>query len=447
MYDNMNIHAPLRVQTHQMFEQCFTSFFNISFAVMIPTISLFAFKNRRNKRGEVKIYIRFTQDRKSSYKCTNIALPSNMWDFAKGKVKSTYKLCNAVNMLLEKQLSEIRQDLMVTAMKTKHISSTQAKKLVFNKLNLSFFKLSEEVMDNFEKDGKIGMRDRIKTVFAKFEEFLGSKNATFYDIDEKVLLDFQNHLRTKYENKVNTIQGNMKIIRRIFSIAIERSIITSNDDPFKNVKIRQEKSIRDFLTEDEVIRLSKLDLEEGSYLERVRDVFIWTIFSGGLRISDVLLLRKSNFEANVLTLIIQKTKTPHRVTLPENAYKVLMKYIEQIKVADGFAFGLLEERFNGVSAIELDKAVTGATQKYNKALKVLASMAGINKTVGSHQARISFVTIAAQNGVPLTTIQGIVCHAKLEMTAHYSKFVDNQGDTALLNLEKSIFKISTQKSS
>jgi site-specific recombinase XerD len=72
-------------------------------------------------------------------------------------------------------------------------------------------------------------------------------------------------------------------------------------------------------------------------------------------------------------------------------------------------------------------------------------MAGISKTIGSHQARISFVTIAAQNGVPLTTIQGIVCHAKLEMTAHYSKFVDNQGDTALSNLEKSIFKISTQK--
>jgi site-specific recombinase XerD len=277
-------------------------------------------------------------------------------------------------------------------------------------------------------------------VFAKFEEFLGSKNATFYDIDEKVLLDFQNHLRTKYENKVNTIQGNMKIIRRIFSIAIERSIITSNDDPFKNVKIRQEKSIRDFLTEDEVIRLSKLDLEEGSYLERVRDVFIWTIFSGGLRISDVLLLRKSNFEANVLTLIIQKTKTPHRVTLPENAYKVLVKYLEQIKGADGFAFGLLEERFNGVSPIQLDKAVTGATQKYNKALKVLATMAEISKTIGSHQARISFVTIAAQNGVPLTTIQGMVCHSKIDMTALYSKYVDNQGDEALKMLEKKIIQ-------
>jgi len=408
------------------------------FRAMIPTINLFAFKNRRNKRGEVKIYIRFTKDRKSNYKCTNIAIPHNMWDFTKCKVKSSYKLCTPVNMLLEKQLSEIRQDLMVTAMQTKHISSLQAKRLAFNQRNLSFFKLAEETGNNFEQEGKIGMRDRLRSVFAKFEEFLGGKSATFYDINEKVLIDYQNHLRTKHGNKINTIQSNMKSIRRIFSIAIERGIITSNDDPFKNLKIRQEKPMRDFLTEDEVSRLSKLELENESYLEKVRDVFVWTIFTGGLRIGDVLLLRKSNFEGNVMTLVIQKTKTPHRVTLPENSYKVLKKYTDKIMEMDGFAFGLLEEKLYGASAVQLDKAITSATAKYNKALKVLAKMAGIGKIVGSHQARISFVTIAAQHGIPLSTIQGLVKHSKIEMTAHYSKFVDNQGDKALMDLEKKI---------
>lgn len=407
---------------------------------MIPTISLFAFKNRRNKRGEVKIYIRFTKDRKSNYKSTNIAIPYNMWDFKKSKVKSSYELYTPVNMLLEKQLSEIRQDLMVTAMQTKHITSLQAKKLAFKNRNLSFFKLAEETGTIFEQDGKIGMRDKLRSVFAKFEEFLGGKTATFYDINEKVLKDYQNHLRVKYGNKINTIQSNMKSIRRIFSIAIERGIITSNDDPFKNLKIKQEKPFRDFLTEDEVNRLWKLELENGSYLERVRDVFVWTIFTGGLRIGDVLLLRKSNFEGEVMSLVIQKTKTPHRVKLPEHSYKILKKYIDKLNGVDGFAFGLIDEKLIGASPIQLDKAVTSATAKYNKALKVLAKMADISKIVGSHQARISFVTIAAQHGIPLSTIQGLVKHTKIEMTAHYSKFVDNQGDKALIDLEKKIMK-------
>lgn len=407
---------------------------------MIPTICLFAFKNKKNKRGEVKIYIRFTQDRKSSYKCTNISIPHNMWDFAKGKVKSSYPLYTPVTMLLEKQLSEIRQDLMITAMKTKHISSSQAKKLTFNKLNLSFFKLADEVMENFEKEGKIGMRDRLKTVFAKFESFLGGRSATFYDIDEKTLNDFQNDLRTTHGNMVNTIQSNMKSIRRIFSIAIERGIINSNDDPFRNVKLKHEKTMREFLTEDEVNRLLSLNLEVGSYLERVRDVFVWTIFSGGLRIGDVLQLRKSNFEGRVMSLVIQKTKTPHRVTLPENAYKILLKFLAQVNLQDYYAFGLLEEKYYGSNPILLDKALAGATARYNKALKTLSKLAGINKVIGSHQARISFVTIAAQNGVPLTTIQGIVKHSKMDMTAHYSKFTENQGSAALMDLEKKFLK-------
>jgi hypothetical protein len=40
----------------------------------------------------------------------------------------------------------------------------------------------------------------------------------------------------------------------------------------------------------------------------------------------------------------------------------------------------------------------------------------------------------------LTSIQGIVCHSKMDMTAHYSKFTESQGSDALSNLEKKIIK-------
>ena len=83
----------------------------------------------------------------------------------------------------------------------------------------------------------------------------------------------------------------------------------------------------------------------------------------------------------------------------------------------------------------LDKAVTTATYKYNKGLKLIGELAGITKPISSHYCRISYVSISAQGGVPLTTIQNVVKHSKLEMTAHYSKFTDSQGDKALLTLE------------
>ena len=407
---------------------------------MIPTISFYVFKKRQSKRGEVKVYLRFTNDRKSNYKSTNVSVPGNMWDHNKQKVKSAYKLSNATNMLLERKISEVREELMHSALKNKHISSKQARNIAFSKSNISFFKIADEYVAKFLKDEKFGSYDKYKSIYSKFGHFLGGKGATFYDIDIKSLNDFQYYLKTECQNKVNTIHNNLKAVNRIFNIAIERGIITSNDDPFRTFKIKQEKTVRDFLSLEEVAKIASLELVPDSYLEKCRDMFLWTILAGGLRVSDVLSLRKANIDGQIMTLVIQKTNTPHRIKLPDQCFLIIKKFLDKITTVDGYVFGMLDESAYTASAFSLDQLIARSTAKYNKALKKIAMQAGINKDISSHQARISFVTIAAQNGIPLTTIQGIVKHSKMDMTAKYSKFTENQGDVALSLLEKNIFQ-------
>jgi len=65
------------------------------------------------------------------------------------------------------------------------------------------------------------------------------------------------------------------------------------------------------LSEDELKRLINLKLSVDTDLERARDVFVWKIFSVGMRISDVLLLKKSNIEGDFIVNRIKKTGTPH----------------------------------------------------------------------------------------------------------------------------------------
>jgi site-specific recombinase XerD len=343
-------------------------------------------------------------------------------------------------MLLERKISEVREELMHSALKNKHISSKQARNIAFSKSNISFFKIADEYVAKFLKDEKFGSYDKYKSIYSKFGHFLGGKGATFYDIDIKSLNDFQYYLKTECKNKVNTIHNNLKAVNRIFNIAIERGIITSNDDPFRTFKIKQEKTVRDFLSLEEVAKIASLELVPDSYLEKCRDMFLWTILAGGLRVSDVLSLRKANIDGQIMTLVIQKTKTPHRIKLPDQCFLIIKKFLDKITTVDGYVFGMLDESAYTASAFSLDQLIARSTAKYNKALKKIAMQAGINKDISSHQARISFVTIAAQNGIPLTTIQGIVKHSKMDMTAKYSKFTENQGDVALSLLEKNIFQ-------
>jgi len=114
---------------------------------MIPGIALFVFKDKVNKNGEVKIYIRFTSNRRSSYVCTNILIPVKFWDNKRQRVKSSFGQANAINMLLERKMSEMRGQLMIKAMGVRHITSKQAKSLGVKKGDLSFFALADSYVD------------------------------------------------------------------------------------------------------------------------------------------------------------------------------------------------------------------------------------------------------------------------------------------------------------
>lgn len=194
------------------------------------------FKDKVNKNGEVKIYIRFTSNRRSSYVCTNILIPVKCWDNKRQRVKSSFGQANAINMLLERKMSEMRGQLMIKAMGVRHITSKQAKSLGVKKGDLSFFALADSYVDQLNKSAKIGTADKVRSIFSKFEVYLGGRGVTFYDIDENVLTDYQAYLRNTLYNNVNTIHTNLKTIRRIFSIAIEKNIIGLESDPFKKNK-------------------------------------------------------------------------------------------------------------------------------------------------------------------------------------------------------------------
>lgn len=415
-------------------------FTELTLFVMIPGIALFVFKNKVNKNGEVKIYIRFTNNRRCSYICTNILIPIRHWDKKRQRVKPSFEQANAINMLLERKMSEMREQLMIKAMNTKHITSKQAKTLGIKKGDLSFFILAEAYVEQLIQSDKIGSADKVKSIFSKFEEYLGGRSATFYDIDEAVLNNYQAYLRNELNNGVNTIHTNLKTIRRVFSLAIEKNIIGLESDPFKRIKLKGEKAIRPFLSEEEVRRLVELKLDEGSDLERARDVFIWTILTGGMRISDVLLLRKSNIDGEFIVNRIKKTGTPQRIKMPVYAHNLLQKYLSRSRAGDGYVFQMIPDEVAGSNSVALDRAVCLATSVYNKNLKKLSQMAKIDKKLSSHIARISFITMAVSSGVDMTTVQGLAGHADLEMTAHYSKYVDNQAFKALEKLEQQIVR-------
>jgi site-specific recombinase XerD len=378
--------------------------------------------------------------RRSSYLNTNISVPLKYWDCKKQRVKPGYALSGATNALLDKKLLDVRQKLLGSALTGQVISPSSAKRLVTKKGCYSFFDLADEYVSDIRNSGKIGSADKVQSIFKKLEIFLGGKSATFFDIDYRRIKDYEHYLIKDLGNKANTIVTNLKTIKRIFSIAIERGLMSSEDNPFRLIKLKGEKTAKPFLTPDELKKIFHLDLCGSKHIERARSMFVWTILCGGMRVSDVLTLKRSEIVGEFLEKRIKKTNTPHRVKMPKEAMSILSKLLVRPFEDDGFVFDYLSDSLIGASPDVLDKAITSATVKYNNDLKQLGRLAGISKTMSSHIARISFITLAVASGIDLTTVRGIAGHSDIEMTAHYSKYIDNQGDAALAKLGQKFFE-------
>ena len=62
-----------------------------------------------------------------------------------------------------------------------------------------------------------------------------------------------------------------------------------------------------------------------------------------------------------------------------------------------------------------------ARKRYNKKLKDVAALCGINKTLTSYVSRHSFATQAMMNQVPLNAISAMLGHSSIKTTEIYLK--------------------------
>ena len=210
----------------------------------------------------------------------------------------------------------------------------------------------------------------------------------------------------------------MQFFKRIILIARNNGILIG--DPFANYKIRLEKVDRGYLTEDEIkIILKKKMVSER--LEQVRDVFIFSCFSG-LAYVDVANLKEDNirksFDGNLWIITKrQKTNTDVNVPLLDIPKMILEKY--KGKLPNGKVLPII------------------SNQKLNTYLKEIANVCGIKKNLTFHLARHTFATTTTlAKGVPIETVSKMLGHTNIETTQIYARITNNKISNDMQGLDK-----------
>lgn len=193
----------------------------------------------------------------------------------------------------------------------------------------------------------------------------------------------------------------------VLNKAVKRGLIA--DSPAKRLetkeKPRQEESIREFLTLDEVRHLA------GSRCcnPELKAAFLFSCFTG-LRVSDIKQLRWEHIVDVNGRLQIQKAqqKTRGVVYIPISANA--QRWMPERK-STGYVFQRLTE-------------VNPACTK--RSLTRWIKSAGLKKNITFHSARHTFATLALTYGTDIYTVSKLLGHKSVQVTQIYAKIIDEK---------------------
>ena len=242
--------------------------------------------------------------------------------------------------------------------KTSNPEETEAKKTTVSFMNIFDEFLKECGTQNNWTDATYKKFSALKTHLNKFKSDL-----TFEDLSESGLNEFVNYLRDKKDMRNSSIGKQISLLKWFLRWGLKKGRHNNNAIESFNPKLKNAPKKVIFLTWGELNKLRDYKIPANKqYLERVRDVFLFTCFTG-LRYSDVYNLKTSDIKDDHIEITTVKTVDSLIIELNKHSKSILEKYKDV--------------------HFENNKVLPVITnQKMNDYLKELAELAEINEPVG-----------------------------------------------------------------
>lgn len=253
----------------------------------------------------------------------------------------------------------------------------------------------------------------------KYEERYTAKDDILQldKIHRKTIRGFLAHLTKNQANK-RTIVRRLSSLRSFFKYCFTQNLVAEN--PVEEIETPKiEKRIPNFLSYEQIQKL--FDQPDTGTLLGFRDRTIMELFySSGLRVSELVALNRTDFEADRLLLKLRgKGKKERIVPITKNASQWIKAYLNHSE---------REEETNGhmaqvdSEAIFLNRLGTRlTTRSVDRNFDKYLRESGLAGTVTPHTIRHTIATHWLENGMDLKTIQVLLGHTSLSTTTLYTQ--------------------------
>ena len=281
----------------------------------------------------------------------------------------------------------------------------------------------DEIIDEMRSSGRIGNANAYKEsrdALIRFE----SKTIYFRDITPAFLEKFEVYMRGR-GNKNGGISFKMREVRALFNKAISRGIISQDLYPFKFYKISKLKSKKNkrALKINEFKKIKGLGLSKRPDLVEAHDYFLFSFYTRGMNFVDMMKLKWADIQGGRIRYTRSKTKGQFNIEITGKVQEILDYYKSQNRLTE-YVFPILLD--NDLTPQQIANRKHKVLSRYNKKLKEIRELAGIESPLTSYVARHSFATILKQKGASTDVISELMGHSDVQVTMTYLKEFDNE---------------------
>lgn len=379
---------------------------------------IFNRKKKLNKDGKALIQIECYLNGKRKYLSSGIKIEPIYWNNKNSIVKKNHPQSTELNRIISKRIREIEDLEFKIFERSGSIALSDIAKSKNSACKSDDF--LKFCFDNLESNTtlKISTKTQHRSVLRRLKKY--NDQIYFSDLCYSFIEKYDSYLRDNQLHQ-NTIANQHKTIKSYINLAIKKKLLSADNYPYKNFKVKKIPTHRSFLTPEEVERISNLKFTDNTkHIERVKDMFVFSCYTG-LRFSDVQNLKNKDITNTngeyVVEIRQQKTddfvKLPISLLFDGKAVDIIKKY--QNSSDDDFVFTHI------------------SNQKANLKLKVVAILAKLKENLTFHIARHSFGTNLAAATSDQFLIKELMGHSDIKTSMIYIHITQEQIKNKLKN--------------
>lgn len=289
----------------------------------------------------------------------------------------------------------------------------------------NFIKVKSNEWSKLTPKKYITLRNHI----VKFQKFK-NKIFTFDDINESFESDFKYFLNNYQNLRNSTRDKNLKFFKTFLNYALDAEL-TYNTKIIKLFKTSSEDSFLIALNDYELNAIVNQEYYL-NYLDKSRDLFVFQCYTG-LRFSDMINLKPSNFDLNNKLIIINQIKTHDIVNIPlhPEIEKILVKYNYQIPKISNQKYNNYIKEVCKIAGIDTPTQIV-----YYKGKKRIEEIKPKYELVSSHTARRTFITISLKRGVLPEIVMKVSGHKDRKSFQKYVRIAKEEAVEEIRNAWK-----------